>query len=223
MTNFTFEDTLTQIGLGYFPLFLLGLARPRVRWIALGVILVGYWAGVRGLPAARGRLRLPGRRRQGRLAAPRHRLRRALEQEQQPGLGVRPLVPQPVSPGKPLHAQRRRLRDAQLHPDPGDDDPGPDRRRLAARAGESSRGKLGRLVLAGAVGVGARPGARPPGLCPIVKRIWTPSWVLFSGGICFGVLGAALRPDRPDRLHRVDVPAPGDRPELDRRLLSWPT
>ena len=43
MTNYTFEDTLTQIGLGYFPLFLIGLAKPRVRWIALGVILVGYW------------------------------------------------------------------------------------------------------------------------------------------------------------------------------------
>ena len=23
------------------------------------------------------------------------------------------------------------------------------------------------------------------GLCPIVKRIWTPSWALFSGGWCF--------------------------------------
>jgi heparan-alpha-glucosaminide N-acetyltransferase len=27
------------------------------------------------------------------------------------------------------------------------------------------------------------------GLCPIVKRIWTPSWTLWSGGICFLVLG----------------------------------
>lgn len=26
------------------------------------------------------------------------------------------------------------------------------------------------------------------GVCPIVKKIWTPSWVLFSGGICFGIL-----------------------------------
>ena len=26
------------------------------------------------------------------------------------------------------------------------------------------------------------------GLCPIVKRIWTPSWVLWSGGICFAWL-----------------------------------
>ena len=23
------------------------------------------------------------------------------------------------------------------------------------------------------------------GICPVVKRIWTPCWVLFSGGICF--------------------------------------
>lgn len=23
------------------------------------------------------------------------------------------------------------------------------------------------------------------GICPVVKRIWTPSWVLFSGGLCF--------------------------------------
>jgi len=24
-----------------------------------------------------------------------------------------------------------------------------------------------------------------PAFCPIVKRIWTPSWTLFSGGVCF--------------------------------------
>jgi predicted acyltransferase len=28
------------------------------------------------------------------------------------------------------------------------------------------------------------------GLCPIVKRIWTPGWVLFSGGWCFALLAA---------------------------------
>jgi len=26
------------------------------------------------------------------------------------------------------------------------------------------------------------------GICPIVKRIWTPSWTLFSGGICLFLL-----------------------------------
>ena len=44
-TYFTFEDTLTQIGLGYFFLFLLGLVRPRwLWWVAVAVLLVGYWA-----------------------------------------------------------------------------------------------------------------------------------------------------------------------------------
>ena len=28
------------------------------------------------------------------------------------------------------------------------------------------------------------------GICPIVKRIWTPSWTLFSGGVCFFFLAA---------------------------------
>ena len=42
-TNFTFEDTLTQIGLGYPFLFLLGFRPPRWQWIALAVILAGYW------------------------------------------------------------------------------------------------------------------------------------------------------------------------------------
>ena len=51
MTSFTFEDTLTQIGLGYLPLFLIGMARPWVRWVALGVILVGYWIAFTAYPS----------------------------------------------------------------------------------------------------------------------------------------------------------------------------
>lgn len=43
-TYFTFEDTLSQIGLGYGFLFMLGFCRPRGQWIALALILVGYWA-----------------------------------------------------------------------------------------------------------------------------------------------------------------------------------
>src|SRR5207302_9531000 len=39
----SFEDTLTQIGLGYPFLFLLAMRPPRWQWIALTVILVGYW------------------------------------------------------------------------------------------------------------------------------------------------------------------------------------
>ncbi len=43
MTHWTFEDTLSQIGLGYPFLFLLGFAGNRLRWTALAAILVGYW------------------------------------------------------------------------------------------------------------------------------------------------------------------------------------
>ena len=43
-TNFTFEDTLSQIGLGYTFLFLLGLRPVRDQWIAFVLLVVGYWA-----------------------------------------------------------------------------------------------------------------------------------------------------------------------------------
>jgi predicted acyltransferase len=42
-TNWTFEDTLSQIGFGYVPLFLLGFTKQRWQWAALIAILVGYW------------------------------------------------------------------------------------------------------------------------------------------------------------------------------------
>src|SRR5215469_453685 len=42
-TNFTFEDTLTQIGLGYTFLFLLAWRTERAQWLWLGAILFGYW------------------------------------------------------------------------------------------------------------------------------------------------------------------------------------
>jgi predicted acyltransferase len=43
-TYWTFEDTLTQIGLGYTALFLLAFASIRVQVAAFAVLLVGFWA-----------------------------------------------------------------------------------------------------------------------------------------------------------------------------------
>lgn len=43
MTDWTFEDTLSQIGLGYPFLFALGFAGVRARWMVLTAILAGYW------------------------------------------------------------------------------------------------------------------------------------------------------------------------------------
>jgi heparan-alpha-glucosaminide N-acetyltransferase len=43
-TYWTFEDTLTQIGLGYTVLFLLASASIRIQAVAFAVLLIGHWA-----------------------------------------------------------------------------------------------------------------------------------------------------------------------------------
>jgi len=43
-TYFTFEDTLTQIGLGYVFLFVLGFTRVRTQVITFGLIMILFWA-----------------------------------------------------------------------------------------------------------------------------------------------------------------------------------
>ena len=42
--------------------------------------------------------------------------------------------------------------------------------------------KLKRLLIAGVTGIVLGQAIDLAGLCPIVKRIWTPSWAIFSGG-----------------------------------------
>ena len=41
------------------------------------------------------------------------------------------------------------------------------------------------LSIAGGIALSAGWGLGEAGVCPVVKRIWTPSWVLYSGGWCF--------------------------------------
>ena len=50
-TYFTFEDTLTQIGLGYVPLFLLGFTRVRTQVITCVLILLLFWTAFALYPA----------------------------------------------------------------------------------------------------------------------------------------------------------------------------
>ncbi|MEM7312533.1 MAG: hypothetical protein AAF497_05215 [Planctomycetota bacterium] len=42
-TNFTFEDTLTQIGMGYFFLFLIGLMPKWLHYVFVVLVLGGFW------------------------------------------------------------------------------------------------------------------------------------------------------------------------------------
>ena len=73
-TNFTFEDTLTQIGLGYPFLFLLGFRSVRAQWTALGIAARRLLAGVGAVSGAGAGIRLSGGRRAGRLDASLHGL-----------------------------------------------------------------------------------------------------------------------------------------------------
>ena len=50
-TYFTFEDTITQIGLGYVFLFLLGFTRVRTQVVTLVLILICFWAAFAIYPA----------------------------------------------------------------------------------------------------------------------------------------------------------------------------
>jgi predicted acyltransferase len=49
---------------------------------------------------------------------------------------------------------------------------------------------LRRFLIASAALIAAGLLLHFTGICPIVKRIWTPAWTLFSGGVCFLFLSA---------------------------------
>src|SRR5262249_34693185 len=48
--------------------------------------------------------------------------------------------------------------------------------------------KMKWLAIAGLIGLASGAALGWLHVCPVVKRIWTPSWVLFSGGWCFLLL-----------------------------------
>ena len=81
--------------------------------------------GVRALPAAAGRLRLHAGGGAGRLAASLLGLPRPLQQELEPVVGLRRLVPQSLPARQAVSLQRRRLVHAELHPDARHDDARP--------------------------------------------------------------------------------------------------
>ena len=154
-TNFTFEDTLSQIGLGYTFLFVLALCSRRVQWAALAVILVGYWAAFAVYP-------LPGPAFDFAAVGvpsdwPHHPAGFAAHWDKNSNLAwaFDTWFLNLFSRQGAVHAQRRRLCDAELHPHAGDDDPGPTGRRrfatLIAGLGQDSLALCGRL---------RRPGGR---------------------------------------------------------------
>ena len=163
-TYFTFEDTLTQIGLGYPFLFLLGFRPQRWHWVALGTILFGYWLAWAIYP-------VPG---PGFFAhwAKNSNLGHAFD------LWFLNLFPT----AKPFTGNGGGYLTLSFIPTLGT-------MILGLIAGnwlrESRSLLMRRLLVAGAIGIASGLALHFAGICPVVKRIWTPSWTVFSGGICF--------------------------------------
>jgi predicted acyltransferase len=187
-TFWTFKDTLSQIGLGYGFLYLLARQPVRAQWAALAVILTGYWLAFALYP-------LPG-----------------------PGFNwaAAGTSPGQLLPGFAGHwSLNTNLAWAfdvwflnlfpQAHPFAYADDGGYSTLSFIPTLGTMILGliaggvlrsertpaaKVRWLVVAGIAGLAAGWLLGAMGICPVVKRIWTPSWVLFSGGWSLLILAA---------------------------------
>ncbi len=186
-TNFTFEDTLTQIGLGYPFLFLLAFRPPKWQAIALAAILVGYWLAWALYTA-------PGPASGhwvGVVPSWRHDYTGfAAHWNKYANLGIAfdqwflNLFPRT----QPFAFNGGGYLTLSFIPTLGT-------MILGLFAGQwlraaAPRIPMRRLLAAGAIGILAGLLFHFTGICPVVKRIWTPSWTLFSGGICFLFLAA---------------------------------
>lgn len=188
-THWTFEDTLSQIGLGYPFLFLLGFRSFRTHLIALGAILGGYWLAwaLYPLPGPDFDYAAVGARADWQY----HAEGFAAHWNKHLNLGAAfdrwflNLFPRP----EPFVRHVGGYLTLNFIPTLGT-------MLLGLIAGSwlkaelAPKERLKRLLLA-ALSCFALAGVlHQLGLCPIVKRIWTPSWVLFSGGWCFLFMAA---------------------------------
>jgi predicted acyltransferase len=189
-TYFTFEDTLSQIGLGYVPLFLLALRPAREQWAALALILAGTWAAFAWYPAPPpgfdfAAVGVPA-------GWPHHPAGFAAHWDKNSNLAwafdvwFLNLFPRE----RPFLFNGGGYATLSFVPTLGT-------MILGLLAGGVMRGertpaeRLRWLASAGAatLGLGSLLGAI--GLCPVVKRIWTPSFTLWSGGVCLLILAFA--------------------------------
>ena len=181
-TYFTFEDTLSQIGLGYVFLFALGHVRILWQWIAFGAILIGYWGAfvLYPLPAPdfdyKAVSGLPVEERPTGFAAHWDKNSNAawafdtwflnqFPREKQfthnrGGYATLSFIPTLATMILGLIAGGW------------------------LRTAGSSWAKIRNFVGLGLVLLASGWLLDAVGVCPSVKRIWTPSWVLFSGGWC---------------------------------------
>ncbi len=186
-TYWTFEDTLSQIGLGYLFLFWLGFRSPKAQWIALALILVGYWLAfvLYPLPPAGFDYGKVG------VAAdwPYHSSGVAAHFNKNSNLAwafdtwFLKLFPR----AEFFTNNGGGYSTLSFIPTLGTMILGLIAGRWL-RSEETDKEKLRRLVIAGGAGIVIGLALHFLGICPLVKRIWTPTWTIFSGGCCFLLL-----------------------------------
>jgi predicted acyltransferase len=183
-TYFTFEDTLSQIGLGYPFLVLLGFRSQRTQIIALVAILVGYWLAFALYPLPDSSFDYASA---GVTANWEHNLHGfAAHWNKNTNLAwafdrwFLNLFPRE----SPFTNNGGGYSTLSFIPTLGT-------MILGLLAGnvlisaKPQKEKVKFFVVTGLCLVGAGILVHVTGINPIVKRIWTPAWTIFSGGICF--------------------------------------
>ena len=193
-TYWTFEDVLTQIGLGYVPLFLLAGTSIKYQLIAFATILLGYWGlfALWPLPgpeydyasvnADDAGVRFSGfAAHWDKNANPAHYFDRWFL-----NLFPRPIRNDGVDIG-PFHHHGGGYHTLSFIPSLCT-------MLMGLLAGQvlqaNQRARAKELILLGVaiISIAFAMGCDYLGISPVVKRIWTPGWVLLSGGICLIVL-----------------------------------
>jgi predicted acyltransferase len=189
ITYFTFEDTLTQIGMGYTFAFLLAFCRPRWQWAALGVILFGYWLAWALYPTP------PAGFDYATVGVPPewhshllHGLAAHWNKNANLGQAFDVWFLNLFPRTSPFLYNRGGYLTLSFIPTLGT-------MLLGLAAGRwllssAPQIPLRRFLIAGTALVCGGILLHVLGINPIVKRIWTPAWTLFSGGLCFYLLAA---------------------------------
>ncbi|MGL6073047.1 MAG: acyltransferase family protein [Fimbriiglobus sp.] len=186
-THYTFEDTLTQIGLGYVPLIAVAMLGWRGRLAVFVLILVGYWLAFVMVSAPQG---YPDAKAYGVPVGWPHLLEGFAGHWNKNAnaawafdvwfMNLFPRSQAFVFNGGGYSTLSFIPTLATMM--------------LGLFAGTQLRTTTRPWVLVGwflGIGVGLLAlgyGLGLAGICPVVKRIWTPSWVLFSGGWCLILL-----------------------------------
>lgn len=201
-TQWTLEDVVSQIGLGYVPLFLLWSATSGVRLWAGGLLLLGVWAlyalwptpGSDFDPQANGAVaHLEG-------------FFGHWNQNANPGHYLDQWLLNLFPRDKPFFYNSGGYNTLNFVPSlvtmllgllTGD----------VLRVSKPSTALVARLLAWGAVLTVAGLALDFAGVCPLVKKVWTPAFTLVSGGLCIGALAVLLQMVDVWRLRRLAMPA----------------